>query len=475
MTTYRLEPQAPANGHTPDGGAPKWRLLVVGGLVVFVLWHIVTKELPDYLAAVSPEAALILDASHPVALTTLADRQLNGEGGANAQEGDIAPDTTTDALGRWAALAWPAIRNGGAAPPPRLSDADRARIQSMASTALLRDPLNARALRILGQLADAAGDKPTAERYMRAAVRRSARSTYAVNWLMAESARKKNDADVLRYADLLLRKRPQLGRAAYPLLADIAERSAASSQDDLVALLASNPPWRAAFFAGLPNYIRDARTPLSLLLALKQTSAPPSAAEVNGYLKFLTGKKLYEFAYYVWLQFLGPEALPGIGLLVNGSFETPPTGAPFDWEIRGGRGVTIDLAERMDADGDRALYLELGPGRVQFRGVSQLVTLSPGKYRLTGRLQGELTGRRGLKWTIACLPSAKPAGETSMFLGAAPEWTPFETQFVIPAENCSAQELRLILASRSPSEELAAGAVWYDGLKLVRENDEPQP
>lgn len=446
--------------------APIWRIAVVSLVVGFVLWQLVTKELAYYLALNSPETALLLDASQPLALAVLADRQLNGQEQDETSSGEEGADLR-DPLSRWAAIAWRAIRPD-VAPPGQLSAADRNRIKQMAETALLREPLNPRALRVLGQLADAAGDKQQAERYMRAAVRQSLRSTFAVHWLMVESAKAQDDAATLRYADLLLRKRPQLGNITFPLLAQIAEREPAGDRASLVAALANDPPWRTAFLRALPTAIRDARTPLTLFLALKDGPSPPTDKELNSYLGFLVSKKLYEFAYYVWLQFLPPDQFSSVGFLVNGSFEREPTGAPFDWTISSGQSVTIDIADRLDADGERALYLEFGPGRASFRGVGQLIVLSPGKYRLGGRLQGELAGRRGLQWRVACVATKQIVGETPMFLGAAPDWSDFAAEFEIPAENCRVQEIRLVHASRSASEELVSGAIWYDALKLVR-------
>jgi hypothetical protein len=55
-----------------------------------------------------------------------------------------------------------------------------------------------------------------------------------------------------------------------------------------------------------------------------------------------------------------------------------------------------------------------------------------------------------------------------MFIGMALTWTEFDFSFAVPQVDCRAQELRLVLAARSASEQLASGIVLYDGLAIER-------
>ena len=146
----------------------------------------------------------------------------------------------------------------------------------MAETALSHDPLNARALRILGQLADASGDEAKATKLMRAAAHRSLSETAAVYWMMRRSVQSKDYANVITYADMFLRKRPQLISLAMPSLVALAQSPDATARKILNDALRAAPPWRGQFFAALPNSVADARTPLALLLGLKDTPSPPT-------------------------------------------------------------------------------------------------------------------------------------------------------------------------------------------------------
>jgi hypothetical protein len=408
-------------------------LFVTVGAVL--AWEVTSRTLAAYLANVAPEQTIVVRAHQPNALLNLADRK----------------------LGEFSASGQIAISPSG--------PADRGvtgQIRAMASTALLSDPLNARALRILGQLADLSRDQVHAWKLMEASARHSMNESTAVAWMIDKSFEKGDYQTALQYADVLLRTRPQLIRYVMPTLASIAEDRNAGGA--LRELLADNPPWRPQFFGALPNNITDARTPLELLLAVKESLNPPNANDLRGYLDFLIGRKFYALAYYAWLQFLPPEQLSSLGLLFNGRFETALSGLPFDWAVAPGNGVTIDIAAA--PGGGRALAIAFQQGRVDFRGVRQFLVLAPGKYQFSGRYTGELMGQRGLKWRVTCAGGAA-IGESSMVVGRASTWKSFEFGFEVPGVDCPAQYLHLDLDARMRSEQFVSGTIWFADLELA--------
>ena len=471
------------------------RLFLLAVLGASLVWQVVTRTLVAYLANVDPHTALSLRSTEPRALLNLADARLNLDPPAKAAEPASpalatqpspdkagAPPPATDRRPSWAEIASKVRDKEGQSGQLRRPDKPAGKLEPSAASgpsgsdqvrawaeaALANEPLSAQAFRILGQLADGAGDEKRTSKLMQGAVRRSIRESLAVYWLMRKSLEDRDYATTLYCADALLRTRPQLITHVLPILVQLADTKDASGE--LKKLLVGSPPWRSQFFAALPHAITDARTPLELLLAVKDTPSPPTARDLQGYLNVLIQHKLYELAYYVWLQFLPPEQLTKVGLLFNGSFEMTPSGLAFDWLIAQGAGVTIDIARHPDQEGQRALFIEFGQGRVDFPGVSQLTMLAPGTYRFKASYKGEIVGRRGLKWRVTCVGGGRtPIGESPMISGATPAWSDLEFAFTVPGADCRAQHLRLELDARMASEQLVSGSVWHDELLLARE------
>ena len=453
----------------------RYRPLIITGVALFLVWEVVTRGLAAYLAEVNPQAALWLRSTQPIALAKLADETLNpkqaesdstsqrtGQDGSSAEK--PTPQNADPAEGR------SADETSTRSPAPVAADLDQ--IKAWATLALRNDPLNTRALRVLGQVAHRSSDPLRADALMQAAAERSLHESRAIFWTMRKKYREADYETALHYADILLRTRQLVHPYVLPMLAKLTETPGAS--DQLKQLLAKNPPWRPQFFAYLPRGISDARTPLDIFLSLKDTATPPSSTDLQPYLDFLIQHGFQDLAYYAWLQFLSPEQLSKVGHLFNGNFQTAPSGLPFDWTFKGGNAVTLQIAERLDQEGDNALLIEFGPGRVEFGGVSQLVVLAPGRYQLHGKHKSDLVSQRGLQWRILC--GSTSLGESRPVMGTEPSWEEFEVSFTVP-EDCPAQTIKLALDARSASETFVSGSIWYDDLGISRTDGEnpPQP
>lgn len=452
---------------------------------MLLVWLVISQSFAAYLAGIAPTAALWLHPRQPSALINLAEQALFAPTAAPA---DKVPPRLGD--GR---TVQPGDQSSAGKTPPShdlfqdinhifsafetigrnqsvnrpIAPANSPTIQRWVKSALSSDPLNAHALRILGYLAEADGNDALALKFMWAAVHLSLHERDATFWLMRKSTEIGDGRSAIYYADVLLRTAPELNPAVVPYLAQIAEQK--GTIENLTAVLADDPPWREQFFATLPNYLTDARTALQLLLLLRASRAPPSAAEIDDYIGFLVSRKFYDLAYYTWLQFLSAKELRNAGLLFNGDFDVKPSGSPFNWQIASGSGVTVDIVPRADKIGANALLVDFQFGRVDYRSVRELVMLAPGTYRFEGKYKGQLIGPRGLKWRAACADGAGTLlGESPMIVGIAKSWKSVAFSFTVPAADCRAQYVRLDLDARMASEQLVSGSMLFDELQIAR-------
>ena len=460
------------------------RTFALAVAAVILTWLVVSRSLVAFLADAAPQAALWLDPRQPEALVNRADQAISTAGAAPASTGaadetsprpDGPPDSTQNASGKvtgdirnfaHAFSAFETIGRNQSASRPRAPDNEPA-VRMWATAAVMNDPLNARALRILGQLAEADGDDPSAAKFMHAANRLSLHESVAAYWLLRTSAQARDYNSTIYFADVLLRTNPQSDAFVAPVLAQVGEDEEGASV--IKAVLARNPPWRERFLAELPSSVRDARTPLDLLLALRASPAPPTSEEIKPYVYFLIAHKFYGLAYYTWLQFLPPAELRHAGLLFNGSFEGVPSGLPFDWTITPGSGVTIDVVPNPDKSGGHALLVDFQYGRVDYHSVTELVMLTPGNYEFKGEYKGQLDGPRGMKWRVVCANgTVTSGGESPMITGQAKNWKNVAFTFTVPDKDCAAQYVRLDLDARMASEQLISGSILFDDLQISR-------
>lgn len=460
------------------------RTVVVAVSAALLTWLVVSRSFVAFLADAAPHVAVGLDPHQPEALVNLADESIADaasdplSGRASERNAPQAEMTSADSqrpadatkksqqdinrafsefesIGQNQSISRPV--------PP-----DNAKMVRMwARTALMAEPVNEHAFRILGQIADADRDDAAALKYMRAAGRLSLHDEPATYWLLRASVRANDYKSAVYYADAVLRLDPQSNRYVAPILAEIIQHEDGAALVEKV--LAGDPPWRTAFIATLPNDVTDARTPLNLLLALRTGATPPDTADIVPYLDFLIAHRFYQLAYYTWLQFLSPGELEHVGLLFNGSFEGMPSGAPFDWTITQGTGVTVDVVPRPDKADQHALMVDFEFGRVDYHSVTELVMLAPGAYQFNGQYQGKLLGPRGLKWRVVCANGKiTDGGESPMISGVTQGWRNVSFTFTVPPQDCAAQYVRLDLDARMASEELVSGTILFDELQISR-------
>lgn len=443
------------------------RSVVFALLATGLIWALVTHSLVAALVRIDPSYALSVRSDDPAALLVLADRSIDASRRIQASTA-----TTVRFRFRSPSGAPAPMTGAGKGDAPSAADDDMGRrniedVRRWASAILAQEPGHSRALAILGDLKRDAGEEEQAGTLLRASARRSLREPVPHAWAINEAIQQKDWSLAMRHADVLMRMHAQSIKPLTPLIAQFAEAREASSI--VKDALTDAPPWRTPFLNEMLNAVTDVRTPLELLLALKETAAPPTAPELRGYLDFLIQKRFFDLAYYTWLQFLTPQELATVGPLFNGGFEARPSGQPFDWVLPTGGTAAVSIASAPDRPFTRALVVHFGQGRVELNAVSQLLRLSPGHHRVDGEVMGEVLGRRGVRWRMICLgEQSGQIAESEMFVGEIKEWTPFSFPVIVPGDGCRAQRLSLILDARMPSERLVSGSIWFDEMSIRR-------
>ena len=228
------------------------RTLLLGGCALVLAWLVVSRSVAAYLVDTAPNTALWLNPGQPDALINLADRSLNAssttfgspDGGANQApaepkaagleepgakpppDGGLSPQQNNASDNANSAANGP-VRNQSLSDTFALIDPNRSvdlsELRAQTISALMQVPLNARGLRVLGQIEATDNDNGAAAKLMAEAARLSLHQSIAVYWLMRKNAQYGDYNVAIAYADALLRTNPDLARYVIPILARFAD------------------------------------------------------------------------------------------------------------------------------------------------------------------------------------------------------------------------------------------------------------
>jgi hypothetical protein len=330
---------------------------------------------------------------------------------------------------------------------------------ALARASLIRTVFNVRALRIIGLAMAQDGQRAQANELLTLAGNWSLRDDPSHAWLVEYRLSRGDYVSAFAHADTLARRREDRQDSIFRLFTAAAEQDP-RSLPALTGLLARDPPWRSNYINSLYYSEAGHRIAATIAIALSESTKPFTREEQGVLYRQLVSRGWIGVISQV-RSVIGPPA----GLM-NGAFNPLAAAPPFEWALFGAAGVSAEILPD-DIRADSAL-------RVQYESFSakpvaeQFLQLAPGRYRISGQMREE-TGSvdSRLVWNISCFESGTTVGILLPPKGPAVRtWRTLSADFVIPAQGCTGQWLRL---EARPGNDRTLVTVWYDRFAISTE------
>jgi hypothetical protein len=276
---------------------------------------------------------------------------------------------------------------------------------------------------VRGVDAQLAGDRPLALRSFLAARDRSPR-TIAARYFLADYYLKSGQVDAgLAEISTLARLVPQSIPDVTPYLAAFARSPGAAPR--VGELLRQFPQVEPALLEALSTDPQNANLILSLWSGRR---GEQEGVWQGRLLAQMVEAGHFDLARATWARFTGAVSRP------DQIFDPEFAGerlAPFGWNLASGpAGVA-------DPEGEGRLNV-LFYGRDDLVLASQMLTLKPGRYRLSMRVVASALPANSLQWTVRCLRTS--GGVARLPIANAQS---ISTSFAVPRTNCPAQQVEL--------------------------------
>lgn len=217
----------------------------------------------------------------------------------------------------------------------------------------------------------------------------------------------------------------------------------------------------------------DVLLPLAIAVVKKE---PLQATALNCVAAKAIADNKTPLAYWLWLS-SAPKLPKKIPFVLNGDFESPSASGPFEWALGLGgdfrEGFTVGIRrDNETATTDNGVLMARLNGRaVHSPLVQQNLALTPGRYRLSYRLQTSGLTADKLAWTIRCGASVLALSNlTKSDRLPNAKWDAFSTEFTVPP-TCTGQSLALEVATRLDALQGLVGIAKYDDVIVTRFQD----
>jgi hypothetical protein len=351
----------------------------------------------------------------------------------------------------------------------KLSPAELEVLKEREHQALIAAPLNRSALQNLALLAGLEGKKDHQEKLALVLARYARRSVTAQIVAVEILFSKGEYAAALDQMDGVLRSgspNSQARKAIFDglgrFIADPKPRKA------VAAKLAENPPWRAGLLKHVFAADKDGRLGYELINELRTAKSRLSDDELRDYIGGVFDRKLFDLAYFVWLDSLEPAELSRSGLIFDGKLDLVPRNLNFGWNFLRSPNIRVSVEQAYGKKKDTALSVNFFESRDNLYHVYQYVVLQPGSYQLKADFVSDnFRSEGGIKWRFRCWNESQSIlAESEAFKEPSLE-RQWSLSFAVPASDCPVQFLRMESATRASADQRHRGRVFFDNFEIV--------
>lgn len=332
-----------------------------------------------------------------------------------------------------------------------VNSGDIARARAIASSALRREPISARTMRVVAFTSTLRNDPRAIEQFA-SAQRLSRRDLPTQLWLLERRVSKGDVAGALGHFRVALTTHAESAPVLFPIL--IGATGEATLLPALARFLKVPAPWRDGLLFRMASTGPSPATLDTLFTLLRRQGADFDDATVQSLIDRLVQGGQFAAAAR---QYMLATNVVGIGSEVQGGdFQRAVRFHPFDWTLANSGMADAALVGSKGHEAPTLAFHSYGAIGSAATLASRLLLLRPGQYML--RSKGSMiSGRASPIWSLDCItgrpllqPISAAAGDPRMLLRGF---------FSVPVSGCPAQWLRLRSASNEEDSEMA-GSVF---------------
>ena len=340
-------------------------------------------------------------------------------------------------------------------------------LEKIAESGIRLAPQEARGYSILGEIKQRQGFPDEAQKLYAEALAIAPSEIHALINRLNEAGRTGEFEVALEAMDVILRRWSQYAQDVLPAVDYfIGEPEGAKW---FSSTLANEPPWRGTIISHLISSPAGIDFVQNFLLDEAARGKPQNQAELSRTITTLLRGEAADQAYRLFQLTLNDDERQVRGYVFDPTFTLTPSGKPFDWTVAKTTDADVEFSNLALAEDEQGLRVSFRNSPAKLVGISQLLKLDPGQYRLLSIATARnLDAPKGLKWMIVC----QAPGATSLTQLEVLEKTyrlkELSTDFTVPPEGCPLQLLALRTSETTSSwRNRYNGTVTFKSIKIT--------